>query len=117
MQKRNFAIVVYGKAIGCTSVMLEEGNSVKTAELGYWLGEEYWGQGIATELVKLMIKYSFKNFDIERLQAHVFEHNKASARVLEKTGFIYEGTLRNNILKEGKILNELVLSILKKENK
>ncbi len=117
MQKTNFAIVVNKEVIGCTGISLKKDNERKTAEIGYWIGEPFWGQGIVTEVAKIITKYAFKTFDLERVQAKVFEYNPASARVLEKTGFKYEGTLRNNSIKNKKICSELVYSKLRKENK
>src|SRR5919199_1208762 len=60
----------------------------KKANLGYWIGEEYWGRGIATESVRLTINYAFYSSDLglREIIAYVFPENKASIRVLEKNG-------------------------------
>lgn len=69
----------------------------KTAEVGYWLGEPFWGQGIATTTLGALTEYAFANFDLARLEAAVYEWNPASARVLEKCGCVLEGRLRKSV--------------------
>ncbi|PJA11681.1 MAG: hypothetical protein COX65_09825 [Elusimicrobia bacterium CG_4_10_14_0_2_um_filter_56_8] len=78
------------------------------AELGYWLGVEYWGQGIVTEAVKMVTRYAFKELGLRRVYAHVVPANKASARVLEKAGYKYEGLLRKHAMKRGKTFGLLL---------
>jgi RimJ/RimL family protein N-acetyltransferase len=79
-----------------------------TATLGYWLGEDFWGRGIMTEAVAALTDFSFRNFPLRRISAEVFANNPASARVLEKAGFIFEACLKNNVIKDGEILDSLV---------
>jgi ribosomal-protein-alanine N-acetyltransferase len=79
-----------------------------TASLGYWLGEEFWGRGIMTEAVAAFTDFCFENFPLRRISAEVFANNPASARVLEKTGFIFEGRLKNNVVKDGELLDSLL---------
>ncbi len=76
-----------------------------TAELGYYIAEEYWGKGIMTEAVKQICEYVFAGSDIIRIYAEPFAYNAASCKVLEKAGFQYEGTLRNNAVKNGKVID------------
>ena len=115
---RIFAIEVDGKLAGCIDISPRppESEHCKTAIFGYWLGEEYWGRGIASEAVKLIVDYGFKTFDIVRIQAGIFSWNPASARVLEKNGFTLEGRLRKSIYKDGKICDEMMYSKLKEED-
>lgn len=80
----------------------------RTAALGYWLGARFWGRGIMTRTVEAFVRYAFSNFDLVRIYAHVFETNPASARVLEKAGFTFEGRLRRNAVKNGRILDQLL---------
>jgi RimJ/RimL family protein N-acetyltransferase len=103
-----FAIATESEAIGCIGLRL--GNDVhrKTAELGYWLGEPFWGRGIMSEVVQEFTRWAFEAFDLQRIFAQPFENNKASARVLEKAGFVCEGRLRANALKDGKVLDSLI---------
>ena len=110
-----FAITTEGKVIGCISV-LRQGNIHRlTAELGYYIAEEYWGKGIMTKAVKQICKYVFDNSDILRIYAEPFAFNAASCRVLEKAGFQYEGTLRSNAIKNGKVIDMKMYSLLKSE--
>lgn len=103
-----FAICVDGKASGGIGIMLKEDVHRRMAEIGYWLGESYWGQGIVTEAVKAMTEYAFSNFDLCRLSAYVFEWNPGSARVLEKAGYQLEGRLRKSVTKEGQTIDALL---------
>lgn len=109
----NFAIVINDQACGGIGLELMYDINRKTAEVGYWLGEPYWGRGIATEALKLITYYTFKNLDIVRLQAGVFSKNIPSMRVLEKTGYIKEGILRQAVVKNGEIMDKHMFSILK----
>jgi len=87
----------------------------KGAILGYWLGKKYWGQGIMTEVVKLVLNYAFKNLKLIRVQATVMEPNKASMKVLEKCGFQHEGILRKKVCKRKRWLDIFIYGILKEE--
>lgn len=100
-----FAITVEDRVIGSISVSRQSNIHSRTAELGYYLAEEYWGQGIATEAVQQICEYVFSYSDILRIFAEPFAYNVASQRVLEKAGFQYEGTLRQNAVKNGKVLD------------
>ncbi len=101
-----FAIAVEGEAVG--GIGLHKIEKRHKAELGYWLGREYWGQGMMTEAVHLVTTYAFEELHLKRVCAKVFPFNAASARVLEKAGYTYEGCLRKNVMKNGKVLDELV---------
>jgi len=98
-----FAIVVNGAAAGSIGLIAKEDVYRKSMELGYWLGEEFWGQGIITEAVGAITEYGFSKFNIVRIYADVFEWNPASARVLEKNGYAFEARLKKAIYKNGKI--------------
>ena len=111
----SFAIAVDGDAIGGVGLILGEDVHRRTAELGYWLGEAYWGRGIASEMVLGFSNYAFEHFDLLRLYAMPFAHNHASARVLEKTGFRCEGRLRHHAVKDGQVLDVLLYAKLKAE--
>lgn len=100
-----FAIVVKGKVIGSISASRQSNIHDRTAELGYYIAEEYWGKGIATEAVKQLCEYVFSHSDIIRIFAEPFDYNIGSQRVLEKAGFQYEGTLRRNAVKNGRVLD------------
>ena len=85
----------------------------RTAELGYYLAEEYWGKGIMTEAVKQVCKYVFDNSDIIRIYAEPFAHNIGSCRVLEKAGFQFEGLLRANAVKNGAIIDMKMYALIR----
>lgn len=108
-----FAITVGGKAVGSIGVFRQENIHKRTAELGYYIAEEHWGKGIMTEAVKQICAYVFDRSDIIRIYAEPFAYNSASCRVLEKAGFQYEGTLRSNAVKNGKVLDMKMYSLLK----
>ena len=110
-----FAITADSKVVGSISIFRQGNIHRLTAELGYYISEEYWGRGIMTEAVKQICKYVFGNSDIIRIYAEPFEYNAASCRVLEKAGFQYEGTLRNNAVKNGKVIGMKMYSLLKED--
>lgn len=108
-----FAITVDDKAVGSIGVFRQDNIHRQTAELGYYVAEEYWGRGIMTEAVKQICKYVFDNSDIIRIYAEPFAYNAASCRVLEKAGFQYEGTLRSNAVKNGRVIDMRMYALLK----
>ena len=110
-----FAITVDDKAVGSISAFRQGNIHRKTAELGYYLAEEYWGKGIMTEAVRQLCDYVFSHTDIIRIFAEPFAYNIGSCRVLEKAGFQYEGTLRSNAVKNGKVLDMKMYSKLRPE--
>jgi RimJ/RimL family protein N-acetyltransferase len=109
----SFAIEVDGAAVGGIGLVLQTDIFRRTAEIGYWLGEDYWGRGIISEAVKQFTDWAFANFDIGRIYAGVFEWNPASARVLEKAGYEFEARLKKAVIKEGRIGDELIYAITK----
>lgn len=110
-----FAITVDGRVIGSIGVFRQGNIHRRTAELGYYIAEECWGKGIMTEAVKQICAYVFDKSDIIRIYADPFAYNTASCRVLEKAGFQYEGTLRSNAVKNGKVIDMKMYSLLKEE--
>lgn len=110
-----FAITVDGKVIGSIGVFRQENIHRQTAELGYYIAEECWGKGIMPEAVTQICEYVFGKSDIIRIYAEPFAYNAASCRVLEKAGFQYEGTLRNNAVKNGEVIDMKIYSLLKTE--
>ena len=110
-----FAIMVDDMVIGSIGIFRQGNIHRQTAELGYYIAEEYWGKGIMTEAVKQICAYVFAKSDIIRIYAEPFAYNIASCRVLEKVGFQYEGTLRSNAVKNGKVIDMEMYSLLKEE--
>ncbi len=84
------------------------------AEVGYWIGEDYWGKGYATSAVNLMVEYAFKELGLLRVYACVFSFNTASMRVVEKAGFEREAVIKSSIIKEGNVYDEYLYSIRKR---
>jgi RimJ/RimL family protein N-acetyltransferase len=113
--KRSFAIANENEFIGAIGIEPCRDVNRYAGEIGYWIAEPFWGKGIATEAVKIFVKYIFNKYDLLKIFAHVFSSNQASTRVLEKAGFRLEGKLRNQIIKSGKVLDQLVYGILKEE--
>jgi len=103
-----FAIVVNGEAVGSIGLVRKEDVYRKSMELGYWLGEAWWGRGIVSEAIGAIVEYGFSTFDIVRIYADVFEWNTASARVLEKNGFVFEARLKKAIFKNGRVADLLM---------
>jgi len=101
-----FAIEYKGELAGCIGLVKQTDVYKLSAELGYWIGEPYWGLGIATEAVKLITSYGFEQLGVVRIYSGVFDFNKASQRVLEKSGFKLEGIFEKSIVKNGRISNE-----------
>ncbi len=85
----------------------------KSAEIGYWIGEHFWGKGIASQAIKLMLDYGFEVLDINRIYAGVFVHNLGSIKALEKNGFKKEGLFEKSIIKNNQFFDEYRLAILK----
>lgn len=109
----NMAIEADGKLAGGIGLILNGDVYIKSAEIGYWLGEQYWGKGIATEAVRQMTEYAFYYFDLVRLYAEVFETNKASMRVLEKNGYYLEGVRRKAVFKNDVLMDDYIWVKLK----
>jgi ribosomal-protein-alanine N-acetyltransferase len=109
----SFAIATRREAIG--GIGLDMGIDVYrfTAELGYWLGEPFWGRGIMSEAVVRFTAWAFGHLELHRIYANVFASNAASARVLEKAGFECEGRLRASVFKSGRILDQLLYAKIK----
>jgi RimJ/RimL family protein N-acetyltransferase len=104
----NFAIEIGHVVAGNISCMWHKDVYAKTVEVGYFIGENYWGKGIASAAVALMLEAIKKNKEIVRIEAKIFGGNGASARVLEKNNFVLEGIRKNAIFKNGVIADEQV---------
>jgi len=102
-----FAIEAQGAAIGGIGFMLQQDVERVSAEIGYWLGEAYWGRGIATEALGAVTRHAIKHHQLTRLFALPFAYNIASCRVLEKCGYVLEGRLRRSAIKDGIIVDQL----------
>lgn len=108
-----FAIVAEGHVIGSIGVFRQENIHFRTAEMGYYIAEPYWGKGYGASAVKQICRYVFSHTDILRIFAEPFAHNAASCRILEKNGFVCEGTLRNNAVKNGRVLDMKMYALVR----
>lgn len=104
----SFAVAVNGEAAGGIGVHPQNDVYRLSAELGYWLGRDHWGKGIMSEAVAAVTDWAFDALGVVRVFASALETNPASARVLEKAGFVFEGTLRRSVIKEGRIMDSLL---------
>lgn len=109
----NFAIVVDGAAVGGIGLVMQTDIYHRSAEIGYWLGEEFWGRGIVSEAARAVTEWAFANFDICRIYAGVLEWNPASMRVLEKAGFQFEARLCQAVTKEGRTMDDFIYAVVR----
>lgn len=103
----NFAIVVDGAAVGGIGFHLQGDVDRVSAEVGYWLGESYWGRGIVCEALRAMTDHAVTAYALTRIYALPFAYNLASCRVLEKAGYVLEARLRRSAIKDGAIVDQL----------
>jgi ribosomal-protein-alanine N-acetyltransferase len=106
-----FAIDVAGQAVGSIALHPQSDIHRKNAELGFWLAQPFWGQGIITQAVRQIVAYGFQAFDITRIFARPFGTNRASQRVLEKAGFALEAQFTQTLFKNGEFLDEWVYGV------
>jgi RimJ/RimL family protein N-acetyltransferase len=109
----DFAIATADEVIGGIGLQRQGDVHRLTAEIGYWLGEPHWGRGIATRVVRAVTDWAFATTPLERIYAHVFATNPASSRVLAKAGYRFEGRLHRAVVKEGRVLDQLVYAALR----
>lgn len=105
------AIEVDGEVVGGIGISVQTDIHCKNAELGYWLAEPFWGKGIATKAIEMLVSQAFERLDITRIFARPFHTNKASHRVLEKAGFRLEAVLEKAVFKNGEYLDEWIYAI------
>ncbi len=103
----------HGRQIGGIGLRIDETN--QHAELGYWLGVPYWGQGYATEAAREILRYGFEDLRLNRIFATHFKHNPASGRILKKLGMRYEGCQREHLLKWGQFVDSEMYGLLRRE--
>lgn len=104
----HLAIEVNGAIAGGIGAIAGEGIAASTADFGYWLGESFWGRGLATIAARAMVEHLMQTGHFVRLQAPVLAWNPASMRVLEKVGFAREGVLRNSVTKDGAVIDSVM---------
>ena len=107
------AIDVGGQAVGTISLTAGRDVYRKSGELGYWLGEDFWGQGIMTAAVQRICQEGFERFDLVRIYAEPYAYNTPSRRVLEKAGFTLEGVMRRGVYKDGQVQDYCMYALLR----
>ena len=104
----SFAIVVEEQAVGGIGLELQQDIQWVSAELGYWLGEPFWGRGIATAAIQALTAWAIPELSLTRIYALPFAHNTGSCRALEKAGYLREGVLKRSAMKEGVVLDQIL---------
>ena len=110
-----FAIEYNGLYVGNIGLHKQHDVYRLSAEIGYFIGEEYWNKGIATKAVSLVTDFGFSGLEINRIYTGVYDYNIASQRVLEKCSYAKEGVFKNSVIKNGKVCDEIRYAILKPE--
>jgi len=109
----DFAIAVDGKAMGGIGIVPQNDVERISAEIGYWIGENYWNKGIMTEAAKQMVTYVFTTFPLQKIYAPIFDFNIASQKVLQKAGFNQEAILKQAAIKNNKVIDLHYYSLTK----
>jgi len=109
------ALEIKGEAAGGIGIFIGKDVYRYNGEIGYWLSERYWGRGIMTDAVATLVDHAFTHTKCLRLFAAIFESNTPSMRILEKCGFHHEATHKQTVMKEGKLLDEHLFALLKKQ--
>ncbi len=107
----NFAIAVRDEAVGGIGYEIQPDVHRISAEIGFWLGEAYWGRGIMTQALRAVTEHAFHMHGLRRLYAGVFAWNPASMRVLEKAGYAREAVLRRSAIKDGQVIDQMLYAV------
>jgi ribosomal-protein-alanine N-acetyltransferase len=102
-----------GQLIGGAGLNGFEAHAPHRSEIGYWLAKPFWGRGIMTSVVATVCRHAFATLALQKITAHVFSFNEASARVLEKCGFANEGYLHRHLQKDGRLIDVKLDGLLK----
>jgi len=112
----SFGVIVDGQAAGGVSLTLGQDIERRSAEIGYWLGRAFWGRGVMTDAVRAATRYAFEELGMARVFAVPFVRNPASARVLEKAGYLKEGRMHWSALKDGELLDQWLFAAYHEQN-
>ncbi len=110
-----FAITIGDVAVGAIGFRLQDDVERCSAEIGYWLGEEFWGGGITTAALRAVTQHAMRTHDLARVYAVPYEWNVASFRVLEKAGYVLEGRMRRSAIKDGKVIDQLLYAFVRQD--
>jgi RimJ/RimL family protein N-acetyltransferase len=105
------AIIWEGQPVGSIGIHPQSDIDRFNGELGYWLGEPFWGKGIITQAIRLKVENVFQTLDLQRIFARPFGRNLASAKALENAGFVLEAKLSQTRFKLGQWEDELIYAI------
>lgn len=111
-----FAIIVDNKPVGSVGLHAQADIMRKNYEIGYWLGEEHWGKGIAVEAIRQIVEYGFGALDCTRIFARIFGNNLASQKAIAKAGFRLEARFEQTIFKNDAFVDELIYAIRKADH-
>jgi ribosomal-protein-alanine N-acetyltransferase len=111
-----FAIAVDTVAVGGIGFVPQHDVDRVSTEVGYWLGESFWGRGIATEALIALTRHAIEMHGFTRVFAVPFAHNTASCRVLEKAGYVLEARLRRSAIKDGQVVDQLQYAFIAPEH-
>lgn len=109
----NKAIEIEGSPAGSISLLMQEDVSCKSGELGFWLGEPFWGKGIMARAIAQMCETGFEDLAMERIYARPFAQNTAAQKTLENAGFQLEGIFKKSIYKNGKVMDSCMYALTK----
>lgn len=100
-----------GEIIGMCSLTNID-RDARSGEIGYWLAKDYWGKGIASDSVEMIMRHGFLTLRMTRLYARVIAPNEKSLRLLDRLGFVDEGTLREAFWRNGRAYDVRMFSML-----
>lgn len=103
-----------GEFIGVISLSNNQRNN--NGEIGYWLGKKYWNKGYMSEATKAIIEFAFQIKNMHKVYARCFSENIASAKVMQKNGLTFEGSLKDHIYKDGKYHDLLIYGLINDNN-
>ena len=109
----NYAIRLEGEMIGGIGFLFNYGPDAHKSEFGYWIGKEFRNRGIMTSVIRKFIEIAFEEKYIYRLEAHVFPQNIASQKILERIGFSKDGLIKSNFVKDDKLRDSILYSMVK----
>lgn len=108
-----FAIEYNNEFVGVISLVPQSDVYRLNAEIGYWIAESFWGKGIISKAIPMMVEYGFSELSLTRIYAHVFDFNEGSKRVLTKAGFNLDFIAKQAVIKNGLIIDEYRYSKVK----
>jgi len=110
-----FVITYKQQVCGVIGLVAQQDVYKKSASIGYWISEAYWGKGIASIALELATYYGLYQLNYIRIYTSVFEYNPASMRVLEKNGYVKEGIFKKAIFKNNQIWDEHRYAIVRED--